>query len=478
MPTEEGDKRNGKTARASEVLSQDEAIRDLGAEKKARGLDYQYQIDQFVKEERAKHITDMEEQKDLDTANRRGLEGGFDYLARREAGMPPKNEYESKDSRYSRSTIEEGLLIRETYNGREYSVMWDKDGELISIQKGDKGTVMSFAPLDKDGVITSRGGIMTHTHPSEYKDRNGKAISRGEETAKYDDRLTRLHGMGFSAADVKNHGFRETLETRAVAREGTYVLRGTEAKLTEGQIRNLPQAIQYEYKNGDSWTRNRVTMAIASAEIKEANTQVMNYGRATLGADYTSSQDRFFNSQHSLAMMGAVQKTILAKYGIEFEFKANKGYEAVGRAIKSGTIEAVRAEAKAGNFKTGSQIVRDIAHPASNGRTPINEKGDTIPAGRTAKGIAAVSTGGDGKPKRVSNPKTPKISDPAPAKTPKVKAVAKPPKSVVVDTGSNTYSIPTSGGLFGGKGLGGFGGGSVSGGSGGFVSGGTFTFGR
>lgn len=477
MPTEEGDKRNGKTARASEVLSRDEAIRDLGVEKKSRGLEYQYQIDQFVREERAKHTTDMEAQKDLDTANRRGLEGGFDYLARREAGMAPKDEYNSKDSRYSRENIEEGLLMRETHNGREYSIIWDKDGEVVSIQRGDKGTVMSFAPIDKNGVITSRGGIMTHTHPSEYKDRNNRGISRGEEVDKYDDRLTRLHGMAFSAADVKNHGFRETLETRAVAREGTYVLRGTEAKLTEGQIKTLPSALQYEYKNGDSWARNRIAMAMASAEISLANQQVMKYGRSTLGQDFTSSQDRFFNSQHALAMMGAVQKTILGKYGIEFDFKPNKGYEAVGRAIKAGTYDAVRAEARAGNLKTGSQIVRDIPHQATNGRSPVDEKGETVSASKSVRAMTTTATGGDGKPKRVVKPKAPKapkVSDPATPKTPKVKTVARPPKSVDVDAGSKTYSIPTNTGLFGGGSVTGFGGGS----GGGFTTSGTFTFGR
>lgn len=467
MPTEEGDKRNGKTARASEVLSQDEKVTDIKTTFK-----YQHQVDTVIATARQAHTTDMEAQKDLNTAERRGVEAVFDYQARRDAGIPPKNEYESKDSRYSRENIEEGLLHRETHNGVEYGVIWDKNGELIAIQRGGKGSVSTYAPKDKNGASILRDGVLTHTHPSEIWDTDSKALGRDGDSSKYSDAGSRLHGLAFSEGDVKNHGRTERLETRAVGREGTHIMRGNGGKLTDEQVTKLGRrdvALADAYKNGDKYEKNRITMLVAAAEVNAANKEVMKYGQNVLGADYKpTGNDRWFNSQHCLAMMATMQSQILGKYGIQYDFKPAKGYEGVARAIKSGSFDGVRAEARAGNLKTGSVLYREGQEPA-RGITPIDSKGNTIPAGRTAKGLATKATGGDGKAKRKpAAPKPPKVTDIKPPPVPKVKTTATPPKSISVTTPTGNYTVPT-GNLFGG--------GSLSGG-GGFVSGGTFTFGR
>lgn len=467
MPTEEGDKRNGKTARASEVLGREEKVTDIKTK-----LKYQHQVDTAVAMARQAHTTDMEAQKNLDTAERRGVEAVFDYQARRDAGMPPKDEYNSKDSRYSRENIEEGLLHRETHNGVEYSVQWDKNGELISIQKGDKGSVATYAPKDKNGASVLRDGILTHTHPSEIWDTDSKKLGRDGDPAKYNEAGSRLHGLPFSQGDVNNHGRTERLETRAVGREGIHIMRGNGATLddkTLGKLRLLKASLHEEYVKGDKWVKNRIAMEMASVEISKANKEVMRYGNSVLGADYKpTGNDKWFNSQHCLAMMATMQGQILGKYGVQYEFKPAKGYEGVARAVKSGSFDGVRAEARAGNLKTGSELYRAGQAPA-RGITPIDSKGDTIPAGRTAKGLATKATGGDGKTKRQpAAPKPPKVTDIQPPKPPKVKTTATPPKSVSVTTPTGNYTVPT-GSLFGG--------GSLSGG-GGFVSGGTFTFGR
>lgn len=470
MPTEEGDKRNGKTARASEVLARDEKVTDIKTK-----LKYQHQVDTTVAMARQAHTTDMEAQKNLDTAERRGVEAVFDYQARRDAGIPPKNEYESKDSRYSRENIEEGLLHRETHNGVEYSVQWDKNGEMISIQRGDKSSVATYAPKDKNGASVLRDGILTHTHPSEIWDTDSKKLGRDGDSAKYNEAGSRLHGLPFSQGDVNNHGRTERLETRAVGREGTHIMRGNGATLddkTLGKLRLLKASLHDEYVKGDKWVKNRITMEIASVEIANANKEVMRYGNNVLGADYKpTGNDKWFNSQHCLAMMATMQGQILGKYGVQYEFKPAKGYEGVARAVKSGSFDGVRAEARAGNLKTGSVLYREGQAPA-RGITPIDSKGNTIPAGRTAKAMATSPTGGDGKPKRKTAtpkaPKPPKVTDIKPPTPPKVKTTATPPKSISVTTPTGNYTVPT-GNLFGG--------GSLSGG-GGFVSGGTFTFGR
>lgn len=471
MPTEEGDKRNGKTARASEVLGREEKVTDIKTSFK-----YQHQVDTAVNLAKQAHTTDMEAQKDLNTAERRGVEGVFDYQARRDAGMPPKNEYDDPNSRYNRENIEEGLLHRETHNGVEYSVQWDKNGELISIQRGGKGSVMTYAPKDKNGASVLRDGILTHTHPSEIWDTDNKALGRDGDPAKYSDGGSRLHGLPFSRGDVENHGRTERLETRAVGREGIHIMRGNNATLTDSQLARLrikAGGLAQEYEKGDKWVKNKITMLVAAAEVSKANKEVMSYGSSVLGADYKPvGNDRWFNSQHCLAMMATMQSQILGKYGIQYEFKPAKGYEGVARAVKSGSFDGVRAEARAGNLKTGSQLYREGQAPAK-GVTPIDTKGNTIPAGRTAKAMATKPTGGDGKPKRKpATPKPPKVTDVQPPKPPKVKTTATPPKSVSVTTPTGNYTVPT-GGLFGGGSLTGFGGSG-----GGFSTSGTFTFGR
>jgi hypothetical protein len=464
MPTEEGDKRNGKTARASDVLAREEKVTDLKTTFK-----YQHQVDTAVAMAKQAHTTDMEAQKDLNKAERRGVEAAFDYLARRDAGMPPKDEYNSKDSRYSRENIEDGLLHRETHNGLEYGITWDKNGELISIQKGGKGSVMTYNPLDKNGVPVSRDGIMTHTHPSEIWDTDNKKLGRDGDISKYNDAGSRLHGLAFSEGDVGNHGTTQRLETRAVGREGTYIMRGNNATLSDSQLAMLrikAGGLAQEYERGDKWVKNKIAMKVAAKEIAASNRDVMKYGSAVLAGGYPPTNDKFFNSQHCLALMAANQKAILAKYGIQFEFKPAKGYEAVGRAANGGTIDAVRAETK--NFKTGTQIYREIRQEPPKGVTPLNSSGDTIPAGRTANGLATRATGGDGQPKRKpAAPKPPKVTDPEPPKEPKGKAGGTPPKTVTVSTPTGNYTAPTTG-LFSG---------GLSGG-GGFLTGGGFNFGR
>lgn len=470
----EKDKRSGGgSQKASEVFTREEQVTDIKTK-----LKYQHQVDTAVAMARQAHTTDMEEQKNLDTAERRGVEAVFDYQARREAGMAPKDEYNSKESRYSRENIEEGLLHRETHNGVEYSVQWDKNGELISIQKGDKGSVATYAPKDKNGASILRDGILTHTHPSEIWDNDNKKLGRDGDASKYNESGSRLHGLPFSQGDVNNHGRTERLETRAVGREGIHIMRGNGATLddrTLNKLRLLKPSLHEEYTKGDKWVKNRITMEIASVEIAKANKEVMRYGNAVLGADYKpTGNDKWFNSQHCLAMMATMQSQILGKYGVQYEFKPAKGYEGVARAVKSGSFDGVRAEARAGNLKTGTDLYR-AGQPPATGITPIDTKGNTIPAGRTAKALATKSTGGDGKAKRSTTPKAPKapkppkVTDIKPPKAPAVKTTATPPKSVGVTTPTGNYTVPT-GSLFGG--------GSLSGGGGGFLTGGTFTFGR
>jgi hypothetical protein len=335
---------------------------------------------------------------------------------------------------------------------------------------------MTYNPLDKNGVPVSRDGIMTHTHPSEIWDTDNKKLGRDGDASKYNDGGSRLHGLPFSEGDVGNHGTTQRLETRAVGREGTHIMRGNSATLSDSQLAMLrvkAGGLAQEYERGDRWVKNKIAMKVAAKEIKASNVEIMKYGRDVIGKDFPQNGDKFFNSQHCVALMAANQKAILSKYGIQYEFKAAKGYEAVGRAANGGTIESVRAEAKAGNFKTGSQIYREIKQEPPRGVTPLNSSGDTIPAGRTAKALATKSTGGDGNTKRKpAAPTPPKVTDIKPPEPPKTKTTATPPKTVTVTTPTGNYTAPTTG-LFSGGSVSGLGGSS-----GGFLTGNGFNFGR
>lgn len=405
-----GDKRNGAGSLAN--LSPDEAIQEWrDTEPLGHGSDKDNQevIDRFAK---SLPPIDKEAHKDLDAVERRGMEGVIGYQQRREAGMPPKDEWNDPKSRYSREAIEDGLLARETKNGVEYGILVDKHGEVIAIQKGIKSSVGQVAPLVKDKttgemVKSTRDGIMTHTHPSDVKDNPVNPTNR-------------QFGVAFSQGDIRNHGVRETAEIRAVAREGVYILRGNGGSVPDDIVKRMEKSASGKMMLKDSgyyddkWQRNRVAANMFGEEWKAKleSMQSVQYAKS-MGVDKVALRAEggtWFSHPKFVASGISELKAMAKRYGYEVDFKARSGYEAIEQSALRPTTESVKALDNWKEFHAKPYFGTD--------RSPVDKKGNTIPISRTQ--TATVSTP---RPTRVTA--TP-VAQPTPRAEPTPSVVSTP----------------------------------------------------
>ena len=279
-----------------------------------------------AKREAAQSFDKEANEKDLVGRNRRGVEAAVEYDLRRKVGIPPKNERDDPRSPYSREGIEDGLMARESDNGVEYGAFWDKDGELIAIYKGDKGSVGAHIEGDK-----VKGGMMTHSHPTEFNS---------------DGTPKRPFGYAFSAGDVNVHAVRELGETRAVAREGTYSFstEGAKVEIPKSILSQLPPSIQSDYASKTGEARQTLALKVLSLCSKEGSpynpidraVREVAYDVAkttSLPQDSPRVLNKVLGSKDFLVRQAVYQRKLFEEFGVKWEFKAANGFEDVGRAI-------------------------------------------------------------------------------------------------------------------------------------------------
>lgn len=278
-------------------------------------------------------------EKDLVGRNRRGVEAAIEYDLRRRAGIPPKNERDDPRSPYSRENIEDGLMSRESDNGVEYGAFWDKDGELIAIYKGDKGSVGAHIEGDK-----VKGGMMTHSHPTEF-DKNGDP--------------KRPFGYAFSAGDINVHAVRELGETRAVAREGTYSFStdGAKVEIPKSILSQLPPNIQRDYASKTGVERQTIALKVLALCQKEGSPynpidralrEVMSEAATASGLVSGGAIvfNKAMNSKDFLVRQAVYQKRLFEEFGVKWQFKAANGFEDVGRAIAANDDQGGKTDFK------------------------------------------------------------------------------------------------------------------------------------
>lgn len=483
MPTDEGDKRTGRSA--SEVISEANRIEEYKEIKTKFGKNHNEMLKEMERVKKAYENdptkTTDEELKDPEALNRRGLESTFDYERRRELGLPPKNEKDDPNSRHNLEAIEQTLLLDNANDGVEFSAVYDKNGELISIYKGEKGVVATYIPLFADD-----GATMTHTHPT--------------------DGTERVLGHTFSSGDINVFG-RGLAEIRAVAREGTYSLKGTPtipSDLLE-KLKVSPddktRELANKYEKAYRWEKHDIACAVLKNEVEAMWSHCQQYGdRAT---NFNGS-GAFFNSPKFSALAAATQARMYERYGLKYEFKANAGFEDMEKAIKASSgvnqtgfyrdqpssrrANELIAVAKAmKGFDLKDDVTQSMAKPSTTLPRAYTRDGEYIPAKQSkptpapapvaTSGSPQTVTGGDGKRKRVAKPKEaptpPKTkkttTDIKPSKPPRVTIKQKPSVSLV---GGKPTVIPVtevSGGYSGNTGF--------SSGGGSFLTSKPFTFG-
>jgi hypothetical protein len=260
-------------------------------------------------------------EKDLVGRDRRGIEASMEYQLRREAGIPPKNERDDDKSPYSLRNIEQGLMTREAIEGIEYAAVYDKDGELISVYKGEKGTVGVYVDSGTGKTPNANapveGGTLTHSHPT--------------------DGAGRPFGMILSAGDIKVHAARRLAETRAVAREGTYSMKANidEVRIPQDMLDSMPRDLRDVYNSASPRAKGEMAMRVL-ANISETGSQTNPLQRAgnEVGAAYarigvTGAQAMVAvqNNKEFLSRQVGYQRALMEKFGIKYEFKPNAGYE-------------------------------------------------------------------------------------------------------------------------------------------------------
>lgn len=403
----ETDKRTGS---ASEALSRDEKVTEM-SEVVGNSV-YQIQVDAKLAEVEKEHKFDKEANKDLENHERRGVEAGLDWKNRRAEGMPPRNERDSKDSKYSLQNIEEGLLVREAADGIEYGVYWDADGELVGINKGEKGQVMSYVPRDENGKSLIRGGTFTHTHPSDLKD-------------------NRQLGLSFSKGDIENHGSTERAETRAVAREGTYSLRGTRGFIPKDELDKLKNhsnpntrafAARYE-RETDPWERNRMAAKILALKI-DLETDNLVYNQGASFNHNPINDGRWFSSAKFATLMAVAHKDMAKKFGYEYEFKAKAGFEQMEKIV-SGRFNPSDAASELAKMPARPDVIVRGEFPKPTGIAAIDRDGNTIRTPRPAVATATQAPASKA-PRRVAPKPAPSKPASAPAKATRVAKPKKP----------------------------------------------------
>jgi hypothetical protein len=490
MPTEEGDKRTGRSA--SDVLSEEKRIAEYQELKKLLDTNtaaYLLALDDAKKAYDNSPDKPTDEQlKNPEVLNRRGLEAAFDYERRRNLGYPPKNEKDDPTSRHSLQAIEETLMLDNANNGVEFAASYDKNGELIAINKGEKANVATYSTHSSQ----LEGGTVTHSHPTDNNDR--------------------LLGHSFSKGDIEFFGTFDLAEMRAVAREGTYSIKGR-ATLPQGLLENMKKSTDkdtrrlaeiYE-KTSSASERHSIACSVMAKEARAISEHLQMYGDRS--SDYKAGGD-WFNSPKYGTMLAIGHARICQRYGVQYEFKAREGFEAMEKAIKTSMPtsqdgyyalppSARRADLTmvAGGVVRMAGIPDTVNQPMPNPSTTLprgyTRDGDHIPvqkakptpapspAPTTSGGSPQTVTGGDGKRKRVPKPKveTPPPA-PKPIKPTDIKPRAKPPVTIkdkpsVTVVGGKPFVVPVID----------FGGGSgnnsgFSSGGGSFVTGGGFNFTR
>jgi hypothetical protein len=319
-----------------------------------------------------------------------------------------------------------------------------------------------------------------------------------------------LLGHSFSKGDIEFFGTFRLAEIRAVAREGTYSLKGT-ATIPKELLENMKKSTNTETrkladiyeKSSSASSRHSIACSVMAKEARAISEHLQMYGDRS--SDYKGSGD-WFNSPKYGTMLAIGHARVCQRYGVQYDFKARDGFEAMEKAIKTSmptsqdghysippsarradlTMVAGGVVRMAGIPDTVTQPMPKPSISLPRGYTrdgdhiPVQQP-KTAPAPVTIGGSPATATGGDGKRKRVAKPKAVPTA-PAPAPKPKlptdIKPRAKPPVTIkdkpsVAVVGGKPLVIPV---IDFGSGSGVNSGFSSGGGS--FVTGGGFNFGR
>jgi len=409
-----------------------------------------------AKREAAQSFDREANEKDLVGRNRRGVESAVEYDMRRRAGIPPKNERDDPRSPYSRENIEDGLMSRESDNGVEYGAFWDKDGELIAIYKGDKGSVGAHIEGDK-----VKGGMMTHSHPTEfYSDGTPK----------------RPFGYAFSAGDVNVHAVRELSETRAVAREGTYSFstEGAKVEIPKSILSQLPPSIQSDYASKSGSAREAIALKVLALCCKEGSPYnpidravrevAYDVAKATfLPQNSPTVFNKVLGSKDFLVRQAVYQQKLFEEFGVKWEFKAAKGFEDVGRAIAARNDQGGMSDHNNASAYNKSVPRRPADKPSiigSDGKRSdlvlrVYRDADqprTAPPPKTAPQVATAPKAVAAK-RVVSAPKTPEAPKPKQAEpikpAPPVTRPIEPPRDILGDFFKSVDRRQKAGGLGG-----------------------------
>lgn len=125
-----------------------------------------------------------------------------------------QTEFTNGDETSVKATID-AWEKRHTNDKIEHLLMVDQNGFATAYYSGDKGSVGFVHPTREEAARL----VVTHSHPSAGNDRN--------------------NGGTFSDADIINHIDVGFAETRARAKEGTYVFRATENANPDGMKASL-----------------------------------------------------------------------------------------------------------------------------------------------------------------------------------------------------------------------------------------------
>jgi hypothetical protein len=369
-----------------------------------RRVEAHYRIVRAMDETRQKIKDEIAKGKTLDEYSRRGAEGSASYLARRDAGLPPKNEWDDPNSPYHRDKIEDGLMMRENNRGVEYGIMLDKHGEVITVAKGVKGAV-SYA-LSREIVDAVKGGELSHNHPTQ----NSRPL-----------------GGNFSAGDIKCHGNLQLEKLRAVAVEGTYVMTGQQS------IGNrISTEVVADMNNNN---KIRIVQAVQS-KMHEINKRLATEGKPPRFS-YREIDDAFYG-EHYTAVSTAMQKETLTRSGYGYSFKAKKGFEhlqeVADRPIKN-VDDTITQVFNDNRFRTGEQLktVLTRKNPAfkPTAKIPFDRNGDTehlkTPPAKPVTAIPATQPKPAPIPKTIPTATPPKPVPATPAKPPRA---VKPPKPI------------------------------------------------
>jgi hypothetical protein len=379
-----------------------EGVDQLATDDRQAKIESWYRVQSALTDTRKQRAEDIKNGKNLDEYTRRGAEGTASYLARRDAGLPPKNEWDDPNSPYNRKNIEEGLMMRENNRGVEYGVLLDKNGEVMTVAKGIAGQV-SYA-LHSDSIAHLKGGELTHNHPSQ----NSRPL-----------------GACFSTGDLECH-YKVGLEKiRAIAVEGDYQIKGQTG--TGNKVSMDTVARMNDNQKGLVLDRVRI-------EMGRLNDQLVSQGKPPKFSQ-TDIKDAFYG-EHYVAVATAFQKEMVTKSGYEYSFKAKKGFEhlqeVVDRPITNvgDTVKTVLTDSR---FRTGDQLkkvlTRDSQAFKQNAKTPFDENGDTVHLKNpTPKAVPVIPP----KPAIVPATKPSTVTPPKTTPTPPAKPprTVKPPKPI------------------------------------------------